>query len=72
MEPTLERQLDRGSIRTVNLHDQNSESDLAGMTPADRIGMMWQLALDAWAFMGEPVAEPGLQRHIVRILRRER
>lgn len=72
METTSERQLDRSSIRVVNLHDQDSESDLAGTTPADRIGMMWQLALDAWAFMGEPIAEPGLQRHIVRILRRER
>jgi hypothetical protein len=31
--------------------------------------MMWQLALDAWEFKGEPVIEPRLQRHVVRIIR---
>ena len=70
MDTQLNRQLDRSTIRVVKLHDQDIDCDLADTTPADRIGMMWQLALDAWAFMGEPIAEPGLQRHIVRVLRR--
>lgn len=72
MDTPPEPKLERDKIRVVGLHDQDVDMDLADMTPADRIGMMWQLALDAWAFMGEPVAEQGLQRHIVRILRRER
>ena len=72
MTPESERHLDRSRVRIVGLHDCEPDTDLEGTTAADRIGMMWQLALDAWAFMGEPVAEPGLQRHIVRILRRER
>jgi len=33
--------------------------------------MMWQLALDAWAFKGEPIPEDDLQRSIVRVIRLE-
>jgi hypothetical protein len=45
--------------------------ELSKTTPAERLQMMWQLTLDAWAFKGEPVAELRLPRHIVRVLRRE-
>ncbi|MDQ3713080.1 MAG: hypothetical protein M3388_12795 [Acidobacteriota bacterium] len=45
--------------------------DLKNTTPAERWAMMWQLALDAWAFKGETVAEPRLQRNIVRVFRRK-
>ena len=38
-------------------------------TPEERIGMMWQLALDAWEMMGEPVVDPRLPRHVVRVIR---
>ena len=60
------------TIRIAKLADQGKEADLADTTPAQRIEMMWQLALDAWAFMGEPVVEPRLPRHVVRIVRRGR
>jgi hypothetical protein len=47
--------------------------DLSGTTTGEeRWAVMWQLALDAWAFKGEPVLEQRLPRHIVRIARRER
>jgi hypothetical protein len=59
------------TLRKQKLSDQGNETDLDATTPAERLGMMWQLALDAWAFKGEPVAEPRLPRHIVRLLRRE-
>ena len=58
------------AIRVKRLHDPD-EDDLARTTAEERIGMMWQLALDAWAFRGEPVAEPRLQRQVVRVIRRE-
>ena len=58
-------------VRISRLQDQGDETDLENTTAAERVGMMWQLALDAWAFMGEPV-EPRLPRHVVRIYRRER
>ncbi len=61
------------SIRVTRLSDQGADVDLrATTTPAERIGMTWQLAMDAWAFMGEPLAESRLPRHVVRVVRRKR
>jgi len=62
----------REKIRITRLRDQGKEDDLKGTTAEERIGMMWQLAQDAWAFMGEPIAEPKLSRHIVRVVKRKR
>ena len=59
-------------IRIQKLADQGNEPDLRATTAAQRIAMMWQLALDAWAFKGAPDAESRLPRHAVRLLRRER
>jgi hypothetical protein len=59
-------------VRKATLQGQDHDEDLADTTPAERLGMMWQLTLDAWAFMGKPVAESRLPRHIVRIRRRKR
>jgi hypothetical protein len=60
-------------IRVSNLLDQDKSDiqELSKTTPAERLQMMWQLTLDAWAFKGEPVAELRLPRHIVRVLRSE-
>jgi hypothetical protein len=33
--------------------------------------MMWQLTLDAWAFKGARLAESGLPRNVVRVVRRD-
>jgi hypothetical protein len=56
-------------VRKISLKEETN--DLKNTTAAERWAMMWQLALDAWAFKGEPVAEPRLQRNIVRVYRRE-
>lgn len=60
------------TVRMGKLSDQSTEDDLKGTTAAQRIAMMWQLALDAWAFMGEPVVESRLPRDVVRVVRRGR
>jgi len=60
------------TIGKAKLSDQGTERDLGRTTAAERIGMMWQLALDAWAFKGDPDAESRLPRHVVRVVRRER
>jgi len=62
----LERNI---QIRKTSLKDESD--DLKNTTAAERWAMMWQLALDAWAFKGEPIAEPELQRHIIRVYQRE-
>jgi hypothetical protein len=55
-------------LHISRLHQQGDEDDLRQTTAAERIGMMWQLALDAWAFKGEPV-EPRLPRNVVCVVR---
>ena len=61
-------------IRVFNLsaQDESDKQDLSKTTPAERLQMMWQLTLDAWAAKVEPVTEPRLQRNIICVLRRER
>jgi hypothetical protein len=59
-------------IRIGSLYEQSKETDLENTTPAERLSMMWQLALDAWTFKGEVLAESRLPRHIVSVRRRER
>ena len=56
-------------VRIKTLHEDAKDNDFEGMTPAERIGMMWQLALDAWAFRDPADAESRLRRDIVRIQR---
>jgi len=48
--------------------DEESEKDnFEWTTPAQRLEIMWQLTLDAWAFRGEPIAE--FQWDAVRVIR---
>jgi hypothetical protein len=56
-------------LRITKLRDQGKEPDLKNTTPAERIAMMWPLALDAWAMMGEKV-ESGMRRDVLRVVRR--
>jgi hypothetical protein len=61
----------RQIVRKSKLSEQGNEDDLRGMTAEQRLKMMWQLALDAWAMKGEQV-EPRLPRHVVRVIRGRR
>jgi hypothetical protein len=58
-------------VSIVRIQDQRSAGELEDRTPAERIGMVWPLTLDACAFQGEKLAEARLPRHAVRLLRRE-
>lgn len=60
------------SIRKVPLHKFDEREDLKDKSPEELIGMMWQLALDAWSFKENLDVEPRLQRHIVVLKKRER
>lgn len=64
--------LETKKVRVSKLEEQDNSDDLRSTTPAQRLEMMWQLTMDAWAFKGEPIAELRLPRHIIRVLRRER
>ena len=63
--------LETKKVRVSKLEEQDETDDLRSTTPAERLEMMWQLTMDAWAFKGEPIAELRLPRHIIRVLRRE-
>lgn len=64
----------RRKVRVLSVRERRDDhADVADLTVEQRLEMMWQLALDAWAFTGAtPDAEPRLQRHVVRVYRRER
>lgn len=58
-------------IKKAKLHKSQQRDDLRDKSPDELIGMMWQLALNAWSFK-EPVdVEPGFQRHVVVLKRRK-
>lgn len=57
------------NIRVKRLHEIGKDVDLESTTPGERLSMMWQLTLDAWAFKGETLAEHRLPRYIVRLHR---
>jgi hypothetical protein len=51
--------------------DDTDDTELTTKTPEERISMMWQIAQDAWTFMGEDIAKSRLQRYAICILRPE-
>lgn len=57
-------------IKKISLHEPDGD-DLKDKSPAELIGMMWQLALNAWSFKENINVEPRLQRHIVVLKRRK-
>ena len=59
----------RQIVRKSTLAEQGKEDDLRNTTIEERLGMMWQLAVDAWAMKGEDVAEQEFQRHVERVIR---
>jgi hypothetical protein len=40
---------ERMPIRMFRLGEEPTHGDVAALSPAERIGMMWQLVCDAWA-----------------------
>ncbi len=49
---------------------EGGSGELVPTTPAERLGMVWELTRDSWAFAGSGDAEPRLSRHLVRSERR--
>jgi hypothetical protein len=62
----------RRNVKVRMLYEQGEDADFEQTTPSERISMMWQLALDAWAFKEEDFAQSRLLRRTVHLLRRER
>jgi hypothetical protein len=58
-------------IKKAKLHETQLRDDLQDKSPDELIGMMWQLALNAWSFKENVDVEPRLQRHVI-VLKRGR
>ena len=58
--------------RVRGIRDGDDDDELREMSPAERLGIMWQLTLDAWAFRRGFDAESRLSRHTVSVKRRTR
>ncbi len=57
------------AVRVKKLGDSDDLELFRTTTPAERVNMVWQLTLNAWAFKGEPITDPRLQRHVVHVIR---
>lgn len=44
-------------IRRATLDDQDDPGHMERLTPAERIGMMWRLALDSWLLSGRTIPD---------------
>ena len=62
----------RRVVRVRRRTDEDDDPDVRAMTPVERIEMMWQLALDAWAVMGTSIRDPRVPRNVVRVIRKGR
>jgi hypothetical protein len=66
--------VDRSSYptRKARLDDPADVSQVLGLTPGERMALVWQLTLDAWAFKEGLIDEPRLRRDVVHVERRGR
>ena len=55
-------------VRKFRLGEEASEDLSATTTAAERLGMMWRLAQDAWAMAGRPI--PDYRREEMPIVKR--
>ena len=59
--------------RLRRLHDADADRAdddyVRSLTPGQRMEMVWQLTLDAWAFKEGLTVEPRLRRDVVRVVR---
>ncbi len=60
---------DEWPIRVFRLGEEPSEDLSATTTAAQRLAMMWALALDAWAAAGRPIPDYPRHQAPIRILR---
>ena len=61
--------MNRSIVKRSTLEHQGQDSGVPNATPSERIALVWPLTLTAWAFKEPNVAQPRLQRHVVRIYR---
>lgn len=59
-------------VRKISLEEEGRDSDLANLTPSERVALVWPLTVQAWAFKDGKWDEPRLRRDVVRTQRNRR
>ncbi len=59
-------------VRKTTLAGKRLTDDVSSLTSAERLAMVWEITKDTWAFIGQPVGDTRMQRHVVRLFRRDR
>jgi len=55
--------------RKIRLQDDDDRSDVAHLTPSERVAMVWEITKTAWAFKDPSFRESRLRRDIGRVIR---
>jgi len=58
-------------VRKFKLGEE-PEDDYSHFTPSERVAMVWEATVDAWAFHDPSWHESEFRRDVVRIIRRRR
>ena len=61
-------QKDRARLRKLG----DEDDDFVDASPAERLGMMWELTAEIWSLRGQDCAQQRLQRHVARLVRQGR
>jgi hypothetical protein len=56
--------------RKLRLGDPEGDGGVGGLSPSERVLLVWELTLQAWAFKENLVDEPRLRRDVGRVVRR--
>lgn len=59
--------LNREITKRCTLESQGSDQRVVDHTPVECLNMVWPLTLAAWTLMDPTIAEPRLQRNVVRV-----
>ena len=57
-------------IRVYNLGEEPDEDLSATTTAGERVEMVWQLTLDAWASSGRPIPDYPREKMPIRVIRK--
>ena len=64
-----EKKSNRSELVRSTLQQQNDDGFISDATPAERMGMVWQMTLDVWAFLDPQLAKSEFQRHVCFVKR---
>ena len=64
-ESMIKLQRDKARLRKLT----DEDDDFVDASPAERLGMMWELTAEVWSLQGQDRAQQRLQRHVARLIR---